>query len=403
MSDLPLGELRTARERWAALASKEPVRATDPAHIENSQLVNTIVYAVRDRKLYRHVSKEFYSGGGDCQHVESAILSALRNVVDFPDADLVLHYGDGEAPPRAVPEAGKAPIFIFSSPRNSTHEGTALVGFPNPLYLCSMHRLARWPGGETRRVPWRERHPQAFFRGDMTLAKNVKSSAEVRSAPRFVLGELAKNFSKDLDVTFTDRDPLTELPKKLRQIVQHAYAADRHAEDVDFFEAVPAYKYSLNVDGVTASWRAHPLLASGSVMLLHDSEYGEYFVKDLLPWKHYVPISKNLTDLESTVRYLQEHDDEAAAIAEAGRAFAREGLSPAATECYIAEAFRLAKDTGHPARMAAAELVTKHGFKPVKDRGWRGECTKLHGRFNPFKEPMSVAGIAVRRRRRQSR
>ena len=72
------------------------------------------------------------------------------------------------------------------------------------------------------------------------------------------------------------------------------------------------FKYLISVDGNTAAWQRVPwILESGSVLLLMETDIEEWFYKDLIPYKHYVPIKKDFSNLLEQIEWLKANDDKA--------------------------------------------------------------------------------------------
>lgn len=82
------------------------------------------------------------------------------------------------------------------------------------------------------------------------------------------------------------------------------------------------YRYILDVDGNSNSWNFMLKLRLGGCVLRVESDWQQWFSPRLLPWVHYVPIAKDLSDAESRVAWCLDNEDECAAIAERGTAFA---------------------------------------------------------------------------------
>eukprot|EP00978_Attheya_sp_CCMP212_P027955 scaffold95132_cov59-Attheya_sp.AAC.1 len=60
-------------------------------------------------------------------------------------------------------------------------------------------------------------------------------------------------------------------------------------------------------------------LLSKSVVFMQAPKYTSWLMEELLePWVHYIPIAKELTDLEEKMKWVMEHDTEARHIAERG-------------------------------------------------------------------------------------
>lgn len=94
------------------------------------------------------------------------------------------------------------------------------------------------------------------------------------------------------------------------------------------------YKYQLNIDGAVAAYRLPYLLAGGSLVLKQDSPYYEHFYSKLVPYKHFVPIKRDLTDVIEKIKWARENDLRVKEIATASRLFAEENLLPQHIYCY---------------------------------------------------------------------
>ncbi|MDB2614385.1 glycosyltransferase family 90 protein, partial [Chlamydiales bacterium] len=96
------------------------------------------------------------------------------------------------------------------------------------------------------------------------------------------------------------------------------------------------YKYLIDVDGMTSTWpKSYYLLLSNSVYFKTSSDYVQWFHGALKPYKHYVPIKNDLSDLIKQIHCAICHDTVAQRIAEKGMHFANESLSEEAVYLYI--------------------------------------------------------------------
>lgn len=59
----------------------------------------------------------------------------------------------------------------------------------------------------------------------------------------------------------------------------------------------------MNVDGTVAAYRYPYLMLGNSLVLKQDSPYYEHFYQALKPWKHYVPVKRNLSDLLEKIKW----------------------------------------------------------------------------------------------------
>ena len=201
---------------------------------------------------------------------------------------------------------------------------------------------AGWQQQMEEKYPWKTRQPRAFFRGHDWASSN-SFTEHLSSRPQEPC--VAPH---DMSMSFSYRRWYAELSKSaLQDLLDVAltgapnFVKDQHPNQV-YVKPVSLpehaqHKFLLHLDGTAASNRLLKLLFMGSVVLKQDSVYEEFFYKDLTPWVHFVPISRdrcstqNLTD---TLQWLLEHDADAQAIAKAGQAYAREHLSRTAAACY---------------------------------------------------------------------
>jgi spore maturation protein CgeB len=57
----------------------------------------------------------------------------------------------------------------------------------------------------------------------------------------------------------------------------------------------------------------------GSVVLKIDSPFEQWYHRNLKPWRHYIPVSRDAKDLRELHKWLLTHDREAQTIAREGR------------------------------------------------------------------------------------
>jgi hypothetical protein len=72
------------------------------------------------------------------------------------------------------------------------------------------------------------------------------------------------------------------------------------SEDVSVKNHV-RFKYLASLDGWTAAWlRPCWIMASNSLLLKQESNKVEWFYWNLIPYKHYIPVKHDLSDLLET-------------------------------------------------------------------------------------------------------
>ena len=99
-------------------------------------------------------------------------------------------------------------------------------------------------------------------------------------------------------------------------------------------------RYMLNLDGNVGASRIGELLWFG-VLILPDSPLAQAgFVRRLQPWKHYIPVKADLSNLLARVQWMRENDRRVYDIAVQGHEFARDQLSARALRSLLRYTFR---------------------------------------------------------------
>ena len=79
------------------------------------------------------------------------------------------------------------------------------------------------------------------------------------------------------------------------------------------------FKYLLDIDGNSVSWTRLPfIMAAGSVALKVDSDFSQYFYGAIKPYRDYVPVKDDMSDLVDQVLWLKQNDQIAREIQENG-------------------------------------------------------------------------------------
>lgn len=84
-------------------------------------------------------------------------------------------------------------------------------------------------------------------------------------------------------------------------------------------------RFAIDVDGNTNAWsNLFNRLLLGCCVIKVGSERGfrQWYYDDLVPWRHYVPVKPDMSDLAEKIAWCRDHSDECEAIATAGRALA---------------------------------------------------------------------------------
>ncbi|XP_036717000.1 protein O-glucosyltransferase 3 isoform X7 [Balaenoptera musculus] len=265
-------------------------------------------YTILSNLIYRRSLGKYT----DFKMFSDEILLSLARKVLLPDLEFYVNLGDWPLEHRKVNETpGPLPIISWCGSLDSrdvilptydiTHSTLeAMRGVTNDLLSIQ---------GNTG-PSWINKTEKAFFRG--------RDSRE----ERLQLVQLSKDNPQLLDAGITGYFFFQEKEKELGK-----------AKLIGFFDFFK-YKYQVNVDGTVAAYRYPYLMLGDSLVLKQDSPYYEHFYMALKPWKHYVPIKRNLSDLLEKVEWAKENDEEAKKIAKEGQLTARDLLQPHRLYCY---------------------------------------------------------------------
>lgn len=166
---------------------------------------------------------------------------------------------------------------------------------------------------------WKERSPVVFWRGTTT---GVRSGTSWNSIPRLNLCELSNQVEcrSLFDVGVSS---LAQVSKsEAQEIVSAGYVRNFIP-----LSSSNQYKYQIDIDGNTNAWSAlFQKLLSGSTVLKVASpdNFRQWYYDELIPWKNFVPVKPDMSDLIEKVYWLLDHDDEARQIGENGAKLAHQ-------------------------------------------------------------------------------
>ena len=171
-------------------------------------------------------------------------------------------------------------------------------------------------------LDWKTKKNICVFRGSatgcgITLENNMRLKA----------AQLSLEHKNILDVGITDWKPR---PKKYSdspiQII--------NPDDFQFKKALPLtraeqsnYKYILDIEGYVSAFRLSSELRMRSVVLIVESDYKLWYSHLLVPYEHFVPVKKDLSDLIDIIQWCIKHDKECSKIAENAYTFYEKKLT----------------------------------------------------------------------------
>lgn len=244
------------------------------------------------------------------------------------------------------------PVFAYL-----TRETSWVIPFPSSFSVISTMDMDLWQAELRKKnqatpreeflatTPWDRRTSQAYWVGAITGPWEFAADAAIMAVPRLKLLRLAKDHPESLKAEWSNLATYGISWVYDAHHISGFMSKDqpRSVENLTGIEQAgftplkkwANYKYYLNIDGVVMGGRMNKLLALGGVVLQHRAGYYEHFEGILEPYEHYVPIAYDLSDLVSTVKWLQDNDAEARRIAESGKRLADERLRIEDYLCYV--------------------------------------------------------------------
>lgn len=223
---------------------------------------------------------------------EGALYSETYRWVDAQEG--IGHVHDWRLGPGEIPILAQSRRWVGCY--GAHREDPSAVLLPEPHFLARLYYRPLRVRLALERVPWRFRRESAVFAGG--------------------------------DHGY---DGIVRRPRqRLREVVQ----ADHLPADVHIGHGVSrrtqlSYRYLLDVDGSVRTWDAWAWkLLSGSLVLSPGSVWTTFFTELFEPWKHYVPVAEDFSDLGARLDWCRANDRECRQIAARGRQRARKVYSP---------------------------------------------------------------------------
>lgn len=213
----------------------------------------------------------------------------------------------------------KIPIFVFAKNKNSSNR----ILFPD-FEAFNNDKLIKKCQKASKNHPWQQKKEIVFFRGATT--NKIVNLDNFLENPRFRLVHMSRKQPDVIDAAFALIDPIYKnFPSEICPLTSKVLMKDHFV-----------YKYLIDIDGHGCTYsRCRWILLSNSVMLKSDSDNILWYYDNLTPYKHFIPIKKDLSDLETVIGWLKSHDKQAREIAKNATELGEEIFSTKAVELYV--------------------------------------------------------------------
>lgn len=188
---------------------------------------------------------------------------------------------------------------------------------------------------------WQDQIDKAIFRGAYNPYSSFDEMGEYKPTfanstnwnklGRSFLHLFALNNTEILDVDVLDYGLYPEIFKG----TMFEHMTIKNDKKVSLVDQISNYRYILSVEG-WCGWadRLRYLLHAGAVIMKQETGCGEYYQYFMEPWKHYIPIALNYSDITEKVKWARRNQEKVEKIAKNGQRLAQELLTIEGIKCY---------------------------------------------------------------------
>lgn len=228
--------------------------------------------------------------------------------IPLPDIDLICCLNDAW-------DLGmtSVPVLVFAKNKKENH-----VLIPDFEIIKGYGKINHAIDEAVSKYPWVKKKEVAFWRG--STSGGDFSKRKWRNFPRSRLVFLSLHHPQQIDARFTN---LCQGAENNREIVAMRKLMGKIVSQGESLR----YKYLVDVDGNSCGYeRPYWTLLSNCVVLKQTSDNIQWYYRILKPYKHYIPIANDCSDLLEKIEWAKSHDAEAKQIADRGTQLVRENL-----------------------------------------------------------------------------
>lgn len=310
----------TPGHEWMDRVVEEEFARFKDTGITKKMIDDTMLICVPDGDMsrYKIINSTVYGRHGNFKN----ILEAMVKVYRVPDVDFI-YFSHDILRDYTLDNQGlteSSPIFVSAKSR-SFDRAIAFIDWYYCIGNQGLNALIASMNRIQDKYPWPKKIEKVIWRGAGT--DGCYALNNWTQMPRGRLVYYSKYLYPDLiDAGFASLPPL------------HTNDRDGFSREIGFAGWVTPedhvkFKYQIILDGITCTypgsqWR----LFSGCLTFKHESDDIMWFYKDMIPWKHYIPLNYDISDLVEKIIWAKNHDEEARQIAMNAREFALTHLMP---------------------------------------------------------------------------
>ncbi|MCF7852156.1 MAG: hypothetical protein K9M07_02825 [Simkaniaceae bacterium] len=266
---------------------------------------------------FQVINNRYYGEEGICKEVIQKLLS----VIPLPDVDCLYYKSNGPIYRDQLPKT-LAPLLA-----GYKHESCKnVILYHYPYFDVGKKTIRDWEMvGNTvidinKTSPWEDKINMLIWRGETNGMEAIYTPENWTKVNRGKVVGLTLSHPMLVNARFTKI-----IPWKVSEIDR--LKARLPLSEPLSLRAQIQYKYQICLNGDTCSssgslWK----LLSNALVFIPDSPLKMWFHLFIIPWKHYIPIRADFSNLIQSIEWAKKHDEEAKQIAEKGSLFTQKHL-----------------------------------------------------------------------------
>jgi hypothetical protein len=220
-----------------------------------------------------------------------------------------------------IPILSMSKTNLFADILIPTHEDWSRIQSVENKWFCKSYRSCDEYNFE---VSWEDKKNIAVFRGSST-----GSGVTIDTNQRLKIAHLSylKKIDENDNLPYLDAG-ITKWNLRIKKLMKSPELKVIDIHSLPFglvpfmtIEEQCKHKYIIHVDGHVSAFRLSLELNMGSVILLVDSEWKVWYSELLKPFVHYVPISKDLSDIYDKIKWCKSNDEKCKKIVSNAKKF----------------------------------------------------------------------------------
>jgi len=213
-----------------------------------------------------------------------------------------------KADPPQMTEAFQAPIFSWNTATGGrkTCNAVTMPTYDWNWWTSNFTHGSWWRLDHFPQPPWEVRQPKLVWRGSLVGEDGIRARAL----------RLGRMYPDLLDIKATNGGiSCDKFFAQTKAFTDHNGLSDCLAASAPFLpmEQQLAFRYTLEMDGGSSTWRFKNALLGGFLVFKVDSSNGQFFYSSLQPFEHYIPVdAQNFEDdLVKKIQWANEHPTDA--------------------------------------------------------------------------------------------